>query len=37
MLNYIVYYSFSQSEISSSELKELLQKARECNKANEIT
>ena len=37
MLKYIVYYSFSQSEISSSELKELLQKAREWNEANEIT
>ena len=37
MLKYIVYYSFSQSEISSSELKELLQKAREWNKAHEIT
>ena len=37
MLKYIVYYSFSHSEISSSELKELLQKAREWNEANEIT
>ena len=37
MLKYIVYYSFSQSEISSSELKELLQKAREWNEAHEIT
>ena len=37
MLEYIVYYSFSQSEISSSELKELLQKAREWNEAHEIT
>ena len=37
MLKYIVYYSFSQSEISSSELRELLQKAREWNEAHEIT
>ena len=37
MLKYIVYYSFSQSEIRSSELKELLRKAREWNDAHEIT
>ena len=37
MLNYIVYYSFSQSEISSSELEGILRKAREWNEAHEIT
>ena len=37
MLKYIVYYSFSQSEIRSSELKELLRKAREWNETHEIT
>ena len=37
MLEYIVYYSFSQSTISDSELKELLRKAREWNEAHEIT
>ena len=37
MLNYIVYYSFSQSDISNSELGALLQKAREWNKTHEIT
>ena len=37
MLNYIVYYSFSRSEISSNELKELLRKAREWNETHEIT
>ena len=36
MLKYIVYYSFSQSEIRSSELKELLRKAREWNETHEI-
>ena len=37
MLEYIVYYSFSQSTMSDSELKELLRKAREWNEAHEIT
>ena len=37
MLNYIVYYSFSRSEISSNELEELLRKAREWNETHEIT
>ena len=37
MLNYIIYYSFSQSDISSSELEEILRKAREWNQAHEIT
>ena len=37
MLKYIVYYSFSQSEISNSELVELLIKAREWNENHEIT
>ena len=37
MLNYIVYYSFSQSDISNSELGALLQKAREWNETHEIT
>jgi hypothetical protein len=37
MLNYIVYYSFSRSQISSNELKELLRKARKWNEAHEIT
>ena len=37
MLKYIVYYSFSQSEIANSELKELLQNARKWNIAHEIT
>tara|TARA_A100001015_G_C14464194_1_gene509118 strand:- start:5 stop:439 length:435 start_codon:yes stop_codon:yes gene_type:complete len=37
MLNYIVYYSFSQSEISSSELEGILRKARKWNEAHEIT
>ena len=37
MLNYIVYHSFSQSEISSKQLKELLRKSREWNEAHEIT
>ena len=37
MLNYIVYYSFSQSEITSSELEGILRKAREWNEAHEIT
>ena len=37
MLKYIVYYSFSQSEISSSELKQLLGRAREWNDSHEIT
>ena len=37
MLKYIVYYSFSQSEIRSSELKELLRRAREWNATHEIT
>ena len=37
MLNYIIYYSFSKSDISSSELEEILRKAREWNQAHEIT
>ena len=37
MLNYIIYYSFSQSDISNSELEGILRKAREWNQANEIT
>ena len=37
MLNYIVYYSFSQSDISNSELGALLHKAREWNETHEIT
>ena len=37
MLNYIIYYSFSQSDISNSELERILRKAREWNEANEIT
>ena len=37
MLNYIVYYSFSQSEISGSELEGILRKARKWNEAHEIT
>ena len=37
MLNYVIYYSFSQSEMSDSELEGILRKAREWNQANEIT
>ena len=37
MLNYVIYYSFSQSDISNSELEGILRKAREWNQANEIT
>ena len=37
MLNYVIYYSFSKSDISSSELEEILRKAREWNEAHEIT
>ncbi len=37
MLNYIIYYSFSSSDISSNELEEILRKAREWNQAHEIT
>ena len=37
MLNYIIYYSFSQSDISNNELKGILRKAREWNEANNIT
>ena len=37
MLNYVIYYSFSQSEMSNSELEGILRKAREWNQANEIT
>ena len=37
MLNYIIYYSFSQSDISNNELEGILRKAREWNEANEIT
>ena len=37
MLNYIIYYSFSRSDISSSELEGILRKARDWNQAHEIT
>ena len=37
MLNYVIYYSFSQSEMSDSELEGILRIAREWNQANEIT
>ena len=37
MFNYVIYYSFSQSEMSNSELEGILRKAREWNRANEIT
>ena len=37
MLNYIVYYSFSQSNISSHELEKLLKKARDWNDNHDIT
>ena len=37
MLNYVIYYSFSQSEMSDSELEGILRKAREWNQDNEIT
>lgn len=37
MLNYIIYYSFSRSNISSSELEGMLRKARDWNQAHEIT
>ena len=37
MLNYIIYYSFSRSEVSSRELEGILRKAREWNQAHEIT
>ena len=37
MLNYIIYYSFSRSEVSSSELEGILRKARDWNQAHELT
>ena len=37
MLNYIIYYSFSQSDLSNNELEGILRKAREWNQTNEIT
>ena len=37
MLHYVIYYSFSQSEMNNSELEGILRKAREWNRANEIT
>ena len=37
MLNYIIYYSFSRSDVSNSELEEILRKARDWNQAHEIT
>ena len=37
MLNYIIYYSFSRSDVSSIELEGILRKARDWNQAHEIT
>ena len=37
MLNYIIYYSFSRSEVGSRELEGILRKARDWNQAHEIT
>ena len=36
-MNYIIYYSFSRSDVSSIELEGILRKARDWNQAHEIT